>query len=138
MNSKASSELEPKPESSTPLKLREEQIAERLVEVLSGTSGRAISRATGYNSETIRRYLNGDSKIPADFVGQVVRKYEKDLYYVLDVPRSVHPRDIQSIPMSQLLDELSRRICRIEDYSVGSVLVSQHLPFGHFSNRPDQ
>ena len=135
MNSKASSELETKLESPTPLKQRDELVAARLCEVLSGISARTISMDTGYNPETVRRYMNGNSKIPADFVAQVVRVYEKDLYYVLDVPPKAHPRDLQRVPLSHLLDELSRRICRLEDFSVGSVLLGQQHPLDRLRHR---
>jgi|GEM_PF-1817706 len=138
MNLTASSEFEPKKPSASTLKQREKLIASRLEENLRGTSSRAISRATGYNSETIRRYLNGDSKIPADFVAQVARHYQKDGYYLLDISRSFNEHDLQSIPLSQLLDELSRRICRIEDYSVGSSLVGQLSTVNILSPQPDQ
>jgi hypothetical protein len=137
MNLKASSEIESKPVNTGSVKEREQQIASRLEKTLRGASGRAIARSTGYNSETIRRYLNGDSKIPADFVAQVVRLYSQDVFHILDIERTILADDLRRVSLNLLMNEVSRRICRIEDYSVGSVLIGQQHPLDQLSTTQD-
>lgn len=49
----------------------EEAIRERLREACRGRSLRRIADETGFNHETVRRYLKGESGIPVSFVVQV-------------------------------------------------------------------
>jgi hypothetical protein len=51
----------------------ETTIRERLREACRGRSLRRIADETGFHHETVRRYLKGESGIPASFVVQVRR-----------------------------------------------------------------
>ncbi len=56
------------------------QIRSRLTESLGHECFRGLARETGYNHETIRRYLTGRSRIPAAFLAVVcaVRRLDPD------------------------------------------------------------
>jgi transcriptional regulator with XRE-family HTH domain len=55
--------------------LMNDEIAARLRGALSGCSYRGVAARTGFHHESVRRYMRGESKIPAEFVSAVCAVY---------------------------------------------------------------
>jgi len=94
-------------------------IAKRLYSMIDQYSFRSIAEAAGYNTETTRRYLIGESKIPAGFIASVTKHYELDLSEIMFGIKSVHPT-VRSLRTDSLINELGRRMALIEDCVVAS------------------
>ncbi len=122
------SEIEPKNTPNTDQEVLELELSQRLQSALSDHTLRAIGSETGFNSETIRRYMGGTSKIPAVFIGRVAEIYSKDLNWLLlgqeTDPESIRQPNIKEIPTDALINELGRRMKMIEDCAVGSVTLN--------------
>jgi len=105
-------------------KIRELNMADRLTKAINGQSIRFVSDTTGYHPETVRRYLQSGSTIPADFVGQVVNKFEAGSHYLLTGEQDASGAlELGQLSTANLINELGRRLSMIEDCAVGSVLV---------------
>ena len=105
-------------------KIRELNMAERLAKAVNGQSMRFVSDTTGYHPETVRRYLQSGSTIPADFVGQIINKFEVDSHYLLTGEQVASDAfELGQLSTAVLINELGRRLSMIEDCAVGSVLV---------------
>lgn len=98
----------------------EEKVAQRLAIRFKDSPFAEISRTTGINSETVRRYMQGTSRIPAEFIAQMVMVYRIDANYTL-LGKHVLPtaESIKLIPTEVLIDEFTRRYKLVEDYCVG-------------------
>lgn len=86
-------------------------VGNRISEALHTHTIKSISTRTGYHPETIRRYLNAESRVSADFVASVTREYQLDANKLL-LGRS-HPLDdatLGAIPTDKLVKELTRRL----------------------------
>ena len=99
---------------------REVEIRRRLNESVHQLSLAQIGRETGYNSETVRRYMQGQSRITADFLGQVCVKFQLDANYILNGTRAVSAfGSLRKVPTELLINEFTRRYKLIEDNTVG-------------------
>lgn len=108
--------------------LRETCIAKRLSNATQGDSFRAVGQQTGYNSETIRRYLQGLSSVPADFVGRVAICYGQSGHFLVTGTHRVPcSEQLRLVPTDRLINELGRRLMMIEDSAVGSALLREDL-----------
>ena len=58
-------------------------IVDRMAETISGLSYREVSRLTGYNHETIRRYVTWRSEPGVAFLAVFVRKFKVDPVWLL-------------------------------------------------------
>lgn len=104
--------------------LREATLAERLSEATRGESFRAVGHQTGYNSETIRRYLQGLSSVPADFVGRITFCYDQSGHFLLTGTHRVPSEEqLRLVTTDRLINEIGRRMLMIENSAVGSVLI---------------
>ena len=127
MTSNPHSEISTKPSRGTPAFERERALSKRLTATLADFSFREIARRTGYNPETVRRYLNGSSKIPADFVAQACRQFScMDANDTLGTTVSAVQLDeaLRRLPTRRLMVELGRRIELVEDNTVSKILLS--------------
>jgi hypothetical protein len=116
--------IETKPFDPQIIQRRDHAISARLASALRAESYRGIARQTGYNPETVRRYLSGTSKTPADFLGQINRVYDDiDLFMILDTPTPTSRVLAKHIPTPKLIDEFGHRIRLIEDSVLARVLV---------------
>ena len=59
------------------------EIAEVLREFIGHRTYREVGRDTGFHAESVRRYLQGKTKIPADFVSTACHVYNIDAMAVL-------------------------------------------------------
>lgn len=99
---------------------RESKISDRLISLLSDDSYRKISKKTGYNPETVRRYMQGQSA-PADFVAQICVMYDLDAnHLLLGESRPAHESALRATPLESLLSEVGRRLINIEAAQVGA------------------
>ncbi len=106
--------------------IRESQIAERLAKSFNGQSFRSVSQLSGYNPETIRRYLHGASRIPADFVGQAASQFNLNAHHLLVGKTHVlTDSELRHVTTDLLICELGRRIRIIEDTAVGSAMIKR-------------
>lgn len=107
---------------------RESELTDRLASTLSGYSVNSIAKQTGYHAETVRRYLIGGTKVPADFVGQVVREFGSSAQLVLiGDQHTPDESELRMVTTDRLINELGRRITLIEECSVGSVILKKGL-----------
>jgi len=97
----------------------ERAIAQRLRLMINHYTIRSIAEATGHNAETTRRYLIGESKIPASFIASVAQHYELDLNEIIYGKESFQ-QSARRIPTGMLINELGRRMALIEDCVVAS------------------
>lgn len=123
------SDTELKKKHSVGIEEREHQISQRLNIMIGENSYRAISELTGYNTETVRRYICGLSKVPADFIGRVAELYGLDANQIILGHRFIE-MDSEGSPLQQvstenLINEIGRRLTMIEDCAVGSAAVKQ-------------
>lgn len=113
-------------------------IAEQLSRHLGDMSYRKIASVTGYNPETIRRYLCDNSKISASFVRRASIAFGIDANLLL-LGHLAHAenKDMRLVSTQSLLLELANRFGRIEETVVGMALhnelywqskVHQHTP----------
>lgn len=125
MTSKQSSESQPKlPPHTDSTTTRERIIAAKLSTALNAYSFREIGRRTGYHSETVRRYLIGRSKIPADFLSQVCKYFEwVDANCVLNTTAPEQAQLIRNLSTQQIIAELGRRMELIENNTVSKILL---------------
>lgn len=98
-------------------------IAEQLLRHLGEMSYRKIASITGYNPETVRRYLCDNSKISASFVrrASIVFGIDSNLL-LLGKPVPAHKKDLRQVATQSLLLELANRFGRIEETVVGMSL----------------
>ncbi len=102
-------------------------IAQQLQAHLADLSYRQIAFETGMNVETTRRFMNGITRISAEFVHIVCTTYDIDANLIVrGEPARVGQADLSQLETSVLLQELGKRLIRIEDCAVGrSVLKEQ-------------
>lgn len=124
MSSTARSESHKQPSALCNFLKRDHQLALRLATHLEEESFKSIAIETGYSSETVRRYINGYSKIPADFVTQIVRIYKLNIFELLDIERTIELDDLESVASDLLICELARRFSRVEDCAIASLVVN--------------
>lgn len=117
------SEIELKPFQHLPRTVRETKQISRVKFLLKDYSNMVISRRTGYHSETVRRYLTQDCKVPADFFSQVALCFDECGHYLLTGEKSVPDENhLRQFSTQQLFAEFSRRLTLIEDCTIGSIL----------------
>ncbi len=98
-------------------------IAEQLLRHLGEMSYRKIASITGYNPETVRRYICDNSKISAGFVrrASIVFGIDANLL-LLGNPVPAQKKDLRHVATESLLLELANRFGRIEETVVGMSL----------------
>jgi transcriptional regulator with XRE-family HTH domain len=102
---------------------REISIRKRLTESVDELSIAQVGRKTGYNNETVRRYIHGKSRITADFLGQVCTSYQLDANYILTGMCRVSATDsLREVSTELLINELARRYQLVEDNTVGRAI----------------
>lgn len=117
------SEIELKPFQHLPRTIRETKQIDRIKFLLKDYSNMEISRRTGYHSETVRRYLTQDCKVPADFFSQVALCFDECGHYLLTGDNSVPDEtQLRQISTQKLFTEFSRRLTLIEDCTIGGIL----------------
>jgi len=124
------SEIEPKAEHHCAFPETDLKIAEQIAIATYGDSSRRVGIKTGYCTETTRRYLRADSKIPANFIRQVALRYKYDSNSLLCLPIYLpepEAPDPQAIATEVLVRELGRRMKMIENCAVASVVVSSGM-----------
>jgi len=103
----------------------DQKIAEQVAAATGRDNLRTVAMKTGFNAETTRRYMLGDTKIPAEFIRQIALRYEQDANVLLCLsksePISFH---LQSVSIDTLINELGRRMKVIENCAVASVVVN--------------
>jgi len=125
MTSKKLSEQKPK---LTTAAVRERLISERLSFSLSDHSLREVARQTGYHYETVRRYLSGSSKVPADFLAQSCRHFKRvDANTILGTKAPRNEHGLRYISTQQLFVELGRRLELVEDNTISRILLVDDL-----------
>ena len=104
------------------------EIAQRLQSALIDQNLTTIGTATGCHPETVRRYMSGNSKIPAAFIGKVSVTYSTDVKWLIlghgFYPEPAREPNLQKSPTDALINELGRRMKMIEDCAVGSAASS--------------
>lgn len=84
-----------------------EEIAEVLCDFIGHRSFRQVSKDTGFNPESVRRYLRGQGRIPADFVGTVCSVYSIDpLTVLIKDAKGPYRADPQPSPEDRLAEAL--------------------------------
>lgn len=103
----------------------DQKIAEQVAASLGRDNLRTVAMKTGFNSETTRRYLLGDTRIPAEFIRQIAIRYGQDANTLLCLSK---PDPIlfqlKSVATDVLINELGRRMKMIENCAVASVVVN--------------
>jgi|GEM_PF-2978099 len=86
-------------------------ISTRLAVAIGEDSIAGMARKTGYNAETVRRYLNG-GRVPASFVAAVSREYGVDAAWLVlgDPDGRAHSSPASRISTEELIQELERRL----------------------------
>ncbi len=105
---------------------RDIEIVEQLNNTMSGISLRSISSSTGYNPETIRRYMRGESRIPAGFIRQIAMHYPYDANTLLCLSPNPETINLGLVATDHLINELGRRMRMIENCAVASVVVNSN------------
>ncbi|MBL4810666.1 MAG: hypothetical protein JKY43_11485 [Phycisphaerales bacterium] len=122
------SDLECKPYCGDVRIQRDSELSNRLAKALEGESVSSVGRATGYHPESIRRYIQGVGRVPADFVGQVVGEYNLNAHLILKGEYNVPGKsELRLLTTDRLINELGRRMKTIEDSSVGAILIREGL-----------
>ncbi len=114
-------------------------IARQVRSTLEKLSKRSLAEMTGYSNESVRRYLNGTHRVPADFIRQLCVAFEFDANQMLRVPEPTgNAYPLKQLSTRVLLEELTSRIARIEDCAMGSLLVklSTHAAVEHKDEEP--
>ncbi len=125
MNSNLHFEQKLPPVTENPISQREQALANRLSLVFTDHSYSDIARHTKYNAETVRRYMQGLSRIPADFVTQLCMSYPWiELNSILGIQCSGVNSPFRGVSTKQLFEELGRRIELIEENAVSTVLLT--------------
>ncbi len=103
----------------------DQKIAEQVAIATGSDNLQSIAMKTGFNSETTRRYMLGDTKIPAEFIRQIAIRYRQDANVLLCLPKP-EPLELQirSVATDVLVNELGRRMKMIENCAVASVVVN--------------
>jgi hypothetical protein len=123
------SELKTKQFESQNVKERDRAIAERTTAALRNYSIRDAGRRTGYHPETVRRYLLGKSKMPADFIGQLCRSCDElDPYTLIGLSTPKPTDQIRYAATHLLIDELGHRIRMIEESTITSLVTQCKSP----------
>ena len=104
---------------------RDLRIAKRLMAAVDGETLREVALTTGYNTETTRRYMKGESRLPADFIRQIAIHYTCDARYLLGVPIEPEKVNLKLVTTDKLVDELGRRMTMVENCAIASVVVNQ-------------
>ena len=114
---------------SAPIKGRKDReigLANRLAKTFEGHSVRSVGQQTGYHPETIRRYIQGASTTPADFVGRIVNEFGVSSHFILTgVCNTPNNEELRLVTTDRLINELGRRIHMIENSAVGSALINR-------------
>jgi len=119
------SEIKPKAEINSTEPNSDQKIAEQVALATGSDRLRSIARNTGFNPETTRRYMLGESRIPAEFIRQIAIRYRKDANSLLCLPNPEPiPFKLQSVATDVLITELGRRMKIIENCAVASVVVN--------------
>ncbi|MBL4592071.1 MAG: hypothetical protein JKY96_08940 [Phycisphaerales bacterium] len=72
----------------------------------------------------MRRYLGGDSRIPADFIGQIYRTHNHiDIYAMLGFTLPDPNNQLRYIQTHQLINELAQRFKLIEDATISTIVM---------------
>lgn len=125
MTSKPHSELEPKLTTNGSHPEHERQIVERLARAFRGYSYREIAQHTGYHHETVRRYLSGISRIPAEFLAQACINFSWiDANLILGTTSPAMQSVLRGLSTQDLIGELGRRIELIENNTVSRILLT--------------
>ncbi|PCI11320.1 hypothetical protein COB72_01020 [bacterium] len=103
----------------------DQKIAEQVAIATGSDNLQSIAMKTGFNSETTRRYMLGDTKIPAEFIRQIAIRYRQDANVLLCLSK-LEPISfqLQSVSIDVLINELGRRMKMIENCAVASVMVN--------------
>ncbi len=119
--------FEPKPATTQEnlISRREQALSKRLSIAFADHSYRDIAYLTEYNAETVRRYLQGKSRVPADFVTQLCLKYPWiNLNSILGIQNTGTNSPFRGVSTKQLFEELGQRINLIEENTVSTVLLT--------------
>ena len=103
-------------------------ISNQLQILLSDLSYRQIAKDTNHHPETVRRFMCGKSRINAEFIQQVCLQYSFDANLILiGKPSEADLKDLRRISTGALMQELTKRLTRIEDCCVGRVMLDENL-----------
>lgn len=100
------------------------QIAKALMTAVNGDTLREVALTIGYNTETTRRYMKGETKLPAYFVRQIAVHYDCDARDLLSIPIDPQKINLKLITTDRLINELGRRMTMIENCAVAGIVVN--------------
>jgi transcriptional regulator with XRE-family HTH domain len=96
-------------EGTTPVTVRNSKgISRKLRAYLGHHKLREIAEDTGYHPESVRRYLRGETSIPAEFIGAVCGAYGLDaMTLLIDGPPRAFRRNPDQTPEDRLAEEIA-------------------------------
>lgn len=106
-----------------------EEIAEVLREFVGHRTYRQIGKDTGVHAESVRRYLQGKTRLPADFVAAVCCAYDIDPLVVLIKDANGHYRNH---PRPTPEDRLTESLAECLRPQVAKWMRTNVVPFGMF------
>lgn len=100
-------------------------ISKKLISAVGSDRLMTISSKTGFNAETARRYIQGESRITAVFVRQIAMQYNCDANSLLDLPPYLEPDIFRQVTTDKLINELARRMQNIENCAIAQALLNE-------------